>query len=167
MTVASFDHLEIPEKKELLYKCCGSKTWVNFMIDLMPFEDLVDVLEDAEQVWYNCDQADWLEAFSQHPKIGDTNNMKEAFPATAEIAASEQSGMNNASGYIHTEISELNKKYQDKHGFIFIIYASGRSAEILLQSLITRINNDTETELELAAEEQNKITRSRLEKLFI
>lgn len=167
MTIAEFDHLPIAEKKDLLYKCCGSNAWVNFMIDLMPFEDLVDVLEDAEQVWYNCDESDWLEAFLQHPKIGNTKNVKEAFPSTAGLAESEQSGMRNATESMQNEIAELNKKYEEKHGFIFIICASGRSAEEMLQVLKTRLENDRETELQIAAEEQNKITVLRLQKLFI
>ena len=167
MTIASFDHLPLEEKRELLHKCCSSGQWVNFMIDLLPYEDLVDVLEDAEQVWYNCDEMAWLEAFSHHPKIGDLSSLESKFASTKELAGEEQSGIKNANDDTLVELAELNRQYESKNGFVFIICATGLSSDEMMEGIKKRLGNDRQSELEIAAEEQNKITKLRLEKLFV
>jgi OHCU decarboxylase len=63
-------------------------------------------------------------------------------------------------------IAEDNRRYEDRFGHIFLIAAHGRSAEEILQSLRQRMANDPETELSIAAAEQRKITRLRLEQLL-
>ncbi len=92
MTIAEFDHLTIDKKRELLHNCCGSSTWVNKMLTVFPIDDLVELLEDADEKWDECKPEDWLEAFEQHPVIGDINSLKEKFYATADWAQVEQSG---------------------------------------------------------------------------
>ena len=167
MTIAAFDHLNNEEKKELLHKCCGSDQWVNNMLALVPYEDLVDVLEDAEQAWYNCDESGWLQAFDHHPKIGDITSLMTKFASTADLASNEQAGVSSANDETLIKLAELNNQYEKKNGFIFIVCATGKSAQEMLAEIKKRINNNRETELETAAEEQNKITKLRLEKLFI
>ena len=154
MTIAAFDHLDIEEKKKLLYTCCCSDQWVNYMLDLLPFEDLVDVLEDAEQAWYHCDESGWLQAFDHHPKIGDITSLKTKFATTADLASNEQAGVTSANDETLIELAELNHQYEKKNGFIFIICATGKSAAEILAQIKKRINQNRETELEIAAEEQ-------------
>lgn len=166
MTIAAFDHLPAEDKKQMLFKCCSSDQWVKYMMDLLPYEDLVDVLEDAEQAWYNCEEHDWLQAFSHHPKIGDLSSLKLKFPGTASLAGEEQSGVSNAANETIELLASLNKEYENKFGFIFIICATGKSASEMVASIKQRITNDVATELQNAAEEQNNITKLRLEKLF-
>ncbi len=59
-----------------------------------------------------------------------------------------------------------NQDYETRFGFIFIVCATGKSSEEMLAILKERLQNDAETEIALAAEEQRKITRLRLEKLL-
>lgn len=166
MTIAAFDHLSAEEKKALLFNCCGSDKWVNEMMNLLPYEDLVDVLEDAEQVWYRCEVSDWLQAFDHHPKIGDTASLITTFADTAAVAEKEQDGIKTADATTIAELADLNRQYLDKNGFIFIVFATGKSGTTMLDLLKKRLGNDKASELETAAEEQNKITKLRLEKLF-
>ncbi len=137
------------------------------MLTIFPVEDLVELLEAAEEKWYECTEADWRQAFEHHPKIGDINSLKEKFANTAEWAAGEQSGVNNADESILTELAKANDEYQNKFGFIFIVCATGKSAEELLSNLKARLNNAKDEEIQNAASEQNKITKLRLEKLFL
>ena len=65
-----------------------------------------------------------------------------------------------------TAIQRLNADYERKFGWIFIICANGRSAEEMLASIQSRLENDPATELPIAAAEQAKITKLRLEKLL-
>ena len=166
MTIAEFDHLDVAKKNELLLQCCGSQAWVNKMLPVFPVEDLVELLEAADEKWYELKEYDWRQAFEHHPKIGDVNSLKERFANTKGWAEKEQEGVKQTSEDILQELALFNKQYEEKFGFIFIVCATGRSAEEMLKELKMRINNSKETELEIAAAEQLRITRLRLEKLF-
>ena len=166
MTIAEFDHLPDNEKREALFKCCGSTTWVNKMMSVLPAEDLVDLLQDADEQWLQCAEPDWLEAFTHHPKIGDKSVLKEKFASTAAWASGEQSGVNLASDEVIDALAKGNDEYFNKFGFIFIVCATGKSAEEMLALLNARLSNDRDAEMRIAAEEQRKITAIRLNKLF-
>lgn len=166
MTIAEFDHLSESEKCEALFKCCGSTTWVNLMLPVFPVEDLVDLLQYADEKWDECNRTDWLEAFTHHPKIGDKNLLRAKFAATAAWASNEQAGVNSASDDVIDALAQGNQDYETKFGYIFIVCATGKSAAEMLYLLRSRLPNDPEKEIEIAAAEQAKITRIRLEKLF-
>jgi 2-oxo-4-hydroxy-4-carboxy-5-ureidoimidazoline decarboxylase len=166
MTIAGFDHLDTERKKEILTQCCGSSAWVKKMLTIPPAEDLIDLFEDAEEKWYECKEEDWKEAFSHHPKIGDLNSLKEKFASTADFAEAEQSSVKEAPENVLQSLAEGNRAYEKKFGYIFIVSAAGKSAEEMLGMLTARLNNSPEEEIKIAMEEQSKITRLRLEKLF-
>ncbi|HEV8286743.1 MAG TPA: 2-oxo-4-hydroxy-4-carboxy-5-ureidoimidazoline decarboxylase [Chitinophagaceae bacterium] len=164
MTIAEFDHLNSEKKKEILRQCCGSSAWIEKMLTIPPAEDLIDLFEDAEEKWYECNEEDWKEAFSHHPKIGDINSLKEKF--SSGFAEGEQSSIKQASELTLQSLAEGNKAYEEKFGYIFIVCATSKSAEEMLGILTARLHNDPKEEIKIAMEEQNKITRLRLEKLF-
>lgn len=166
MTIGEFDHLEIKEKKALLEKCCGSSAWVKKMISIFPIQNLVDLLEYGEEEWYECNPADWLEAFQSHIPIGDIKSLREKSDPITEWAADEQAGIMNASPDILGELEKANELYEETFGYTFIIYATGKTAEEMLEILNQRLLNDPEEELKTAGAEQNKITQSRLQKIF-
>jgi 2-oxo-4-hydroxy-4-carboxy-5-ureidoimidazoline decarboxylase len=166
MTIQELNHLPPVELKEVLYKCCGSTAWVNKMSALLPMEELVELLDYAEEQWYACTQEDWKEAFSNHPKIGDIESLKEKFASTADWAGDEQGGASQADSETLQALQQANEKYQEKFGYIFIISASGKSAEEMLGALQERLKNDPAEEINVAAEEQNKITLIRIQKLM-
>lgn len=166
MTIAEFDHLELEEKKKLLQTCCGSTAWIDKIVAALPAEDLVDLLEIAEEQWYACNEADWREAFSHHPQIGDINSLKEKFSSTAQWAAGEQASVKQASEQTLEQLAEGNQVYKERFGYIFIVCATGKTADEMLQLLNQRLYNNPEVEIQIAMEEQLKITRLRLEKLF-
>ena len=166
MTIAEFDHLPEEKKKELLTQCCGSSAWVDKMLTIFPVEDLVELLEAAEEKWNECSEKEQMIAFEHHPKIGDINSLKEKFADTAAWAEVEQSGVNSSNEKILHQLAISNEDYENKFGFIFIVCATGKSAEEMLTDLHLRINNSKEEEIKIAAVEQLKITQLRLEKLF-
>ena len=165
MTLHELNILSKDKLKEELFKCCGSLTWVNRMLPFFPAEDLVELLEDAEEQWYNCNDEDWREAFAHHPKIGDMESLKKKFSTTA-WESNEQGAIRTASEQTLRALTDGNKKYEDKFGYIFIVCATGRSAEEMLSILEVRLNNKPEDEIKIAMEEQNMITKIRLEKLL-
>jgi 2-oxo-4-hydroxy-4-carboxy-5-ureidoimidazoline decarboxylase len=147
MTIAAFDHLDPEEKKVLLRQCCGSRAWIDKMIQLPPAEDLIDLFEDAEEAWYECNEDDWKEAFLHHPKIGDVDALRQKF-SSDQFAENEQGSIKQASEKSLQLLAEGNKVYE------------------ILEILNNRLRNTPEDEIKIAMDEQNKITKLRLEKLF-
>ena len=135
------------------------------MMEMPPVEDLIDLFEDAEEKWYECTEDDWKEAFSHHPRIGDLDALRIKF-ANDQFASNEQGSINEASTEVLKEIAHANKAYEEKFGYIFIVCASGKSAEEMLNLLRARLANSPAQEIGVAMDEQNKITKLRLEKLF-
>ncbi|MEO5890769.1 MAG: 2-oxo-4-hydroxy-4-carboxy-5-ureidoimidazoline decarboxylase [Ferruginibacter sp.] len=167
MTFHELNLLPEDALKHELFKCCGSTAWVNKMCPFFPMDDLVEMLEDAEGQWYACTEADWREAFTQHPKIGDTDLLTKKFADTADWAAGEQSAAAGGSQEIITELAAVNESYEQKFGYIFIVSATGKTADEILGLIKKRLANTPEDEIKIAAEEHNKITLLRLQKLIV
>jgi 2-oxo-4-hydroxy-4-carboxy-5-ureidoimidazoline decarboxylase len=166
MTLHEFNILSKQQLIAELIKCCGSSSWVNRMLPFIPTDDMIELLEDAEEQWWQCSEADWKEAFAHHPKIGDIDSLKKKFASTAAWASGEQSGVNAAGDEIIKALAEGNRLYEEKFGYIFIVCATGKTAKEMLELLQERIKNDPGEEIKIAAEEQNKITKLRIEKLL-
>lgn len=166
MTLHEFNILPKQQLIEELTKCCGSSAWVNRMLPFIPADDMIELLEDAEDEWNKCSEKDWKEAFSHHPKIGDVESLAKKFASTAQWAVGEQSAVSIASKETIEALAEGNRLYEEKFGYIFIVCATGKPAEEMLMLLQSRLENKPEEEIQIAADEQNKITKLRIEKLL-
>lgn len=166
MNLQQLSNLPGAERKAALYRCCGSTTWVNTMSSFFPFEDLISLMETGEEQWYKCTAADWKEAFSQHPAIGNPDSLHKKFADTEQWASNEQASVKASPPEVLADIARANQEYQEKFEYIFIVSATGKSANELLQILQQRLLNPPEVEIKIAAEEQNKITLLRLQKLL-
>lgn len=165
MTLHQLNLLPVDKLQEELLKCCGSTAWVDKMLKFFPMDDLVEMLEDAEEQWYECTPADWKEAFTHHPKIGDVDSLTKKFASTAEWAFDEQSAAILASQQVIADLAAANEAYEEKFGYIFIVCATGKTADEMLNILQQRLSNTPEDEIKIAMDEQNKITLIRLQKL--
>lgn len=131
------------------------------MIAERPFDR--GVVEVAREVWQQMRREDILEAFDHHPRIGaSVESLREKFGATADLSASEQSGVSSASDSVLRRLRDANLAYEERFGHIFIVCASGKSAPEMLSLLEARMHNGPEAELAIAAAEQMKITELRL-----
>jgi len=134
-----------------------------------PFRDFESLEVVAGVIWSALDRADWLEAFAAHPRIGEkaggAGGAGRAGGA-GEWAAQEQSGAANADHHVKVRLAQLNRDYEARFGYIFIVCATGKSASEMLAMLEGRLSNDFERELAIAAEQQRQITRLRLAKLL-
>jgi allantoicase len=163
--LAALANMPHDAERAALLKCCGSTAWAEQMLAVRPFEDLAALLRAAERVWWSLDEAAYREAFAAHPKIGASKPPPQANDTEA-WSVGEQAAAAGADKTTAAELARLNREYEAKHGFIFIVCATGRSAESMLDDLRTRVENSREAELRTAAEEQIKITRIRLHKLI-
>lgn len=150
-----------------LLKCCGSTRWARSLEARRPFDDAASLFAAAEKVWWNLSEADWLEAFAAHPRIGGSERAARPPHAQAEgWSRQEQAGARDAAPATLDELAAANRAYEEKFGHIYIICATGRTADEMLALLRARLSNDAGAELRTAAAEQSKITRLRLEKLL-
>jgi 2-oxo-4-hydroxy-4-carboxy-5-ureidoimidazoline decarboxylase len=166
MRLEEFNKLDTQSAAAELKKCCGSTRWIKSMIENIPFDSVASLKKIAEIEWQNCNAEDRKEAFSHHPKIGEKKVSAVKTGNATEWAQQEQSGMNTAEEQIQNEMTLLNEQYEKKFGFIYIVFATGKSAEEMLRLLQKRINNTAEEELKNAGAEQIKITQLRIDKLF-
>lgn len=150
----------------LLESCCASKTWIERMIGDTPFDDDEDVVNRATGSWKDVSEADLMEAFSAHPRIGDVDTLRAKYANTKALASGEQSGVDSADEAVLQRLATANDEYFDKFGFIFIVCATGKTAKEMLDMLEVRLKNDRNTELKNAGAEQLKITIIRLRKLI-
>jgi OHCU decarboxylase len=148
------------EAEAAFLACCGSRAWARWMTESRPYADTANLLEAADRVWWDLAPEDWLEAFAAHPAIGGKKtDGDDRFRRWSE---QEQAGVGSAEEALLAELAEANRAYAERFGYIFIVCATGKSAEEMLGLLRSRLGNDPETELRVAAEEQRKITHLRL-----
>jgi allantoicase len=141
-----------------LLACCGSQEWARLMRESQPFASAEQMLEAAGRIWSELGPSDWLQAFAAHPRIGESS--------TDPRATREQSGVTGASPEIRAKLAAANRQYEERFGNIYIVCASGKTAAEMLAILESRLRNDPQTELLVAAGQQRQITRLRLEKLL-
>jgi len=147
-------------------KCCGSRRFASAMTAARPFANVDELLTKADSIWWSLSSEDWLEAFRAHPKIGEKKAAAAQSEEALQWSAQEQSGVNDAAATTMAALAAGNRDYEQRFGFIFIVCATGKSSEEMLAILQARLQNDAETEIAVAAEEQRKIMRLRLEKLL-
>ncbi len=164
--VATFDALPDCDAAPLLETCCGSHAWVRTMLERRPFGSLMRILDEADEVWWSLAPDDWREAFDHHPRIGEQSAAAPQGAVALAWSADEQRGVVQSSEGTRQALADGNREYERKFGHIYLVCAAGKSAEEMLALLRSRLSNDPATELQVAAGEQAKITRLRLEKLF-
>jgi 2-oxo-4-hydroxy-4-carboxy-5-ureidoimidazoline decarboxylase len=159
------NNLSEEKAREELFRCCASNTWVSSMLSKRPFQTATELFEQADLIWFSLDKSDWLEAFQGHPKIGDVDSLKKKYSNTQNWTEGEQAGVAGAQNEVIEALASGNTDYEEKYGYIFIVCATGKTAEEMLEILNKRLLNSPEEEIKLAAAEQAQITKIRLEKL--
>src|SRR5215210_301203 len=166
MDLERLNALSADEAARELLQCCGSRQWARELVEARPYSNLEDLIARAGDVWWSLKPDDWLEAFRSHPKIGEKKAAESVSAKSSAWSGQEQDGLSSASQETVASLASLNREYEQKFGFIFIICATGKTSDEMLSALRVRINNDLATELPIAAAEQSKITELRLKKLL-
>ena len=136
------------------------------MIAARPFAGFDELSAKAEQVWWSLASPDWLEAFHSHPKIGEKKAAAATSDQSKRWSEAEQAAVSTAAQATLTELANLNRRYEETFGYIFIVCATGKSSEEMLAILRARLENPASEELHNAAAEQARITQLRLKKLI-
>lgn len=159
------DSLSKADRSSALQGCCASAAWVTRMIDAGTFGSDANLIQQVNKAAADMIEADWLVAFDAHPRIGNVDSLKKKYANTKATASSEQSGVATAHDATLKRLAEANDEYFQKFGFIFIVFATGKSAAEMLELLEQRLPNDRATEIANASAEQMKITLLRLQRL--
>lgn len=163
MTLDELNQASSQQRADFFHSQCAAHRWVERMTHSAPFASKEAVLSAAREHWRAMNESDWREAFDGHPMIGNMDTLRAKYQSSRGHSSKEQSGVDSASDETLRALANENQAYLDRHGFIFIVFASGKSADQMLDQLRARINNSTEQELKLAAAQQLKITLLRLE----
>jgi len=147
------------EARAALGRCCGSARWVTGMLARRPWASTEALHASADEVWGALGPDDFREAFAHHPRIGGQVAGGDGW------ARQEQARVGEAALATQAALREANDRYTDRFGYIFIVCATGKSAEEMLGLLQARLPNDPARELGIAAAEQARITHLRLDKL--
>jgi 2-oxo-4-hydroxy-4-carboxy-5-ureidoimidazoline decarboxylase len=166
VTIDALNRLPADEARVAFERCCGCARWVEQMTARRPFVNRTHLFGIAFAYWTRLTPDDWREAFSHHPRIGDLDSLRRRFATTADLASREQAAVAGAAQATLEALREGNRAYEERFGYIFIVFASGRSADEMLTLLRERLDNDPEAELKNAAKEQWKIMRLRLDQLL-
>ena len=166
MTLEQLNRLDDAAARAAFERCCGARRWVERMCEGRPYRDRAALAAAAERAFETLERADWLEAFAHHPRIGDLASLRAKYASTAAWAGEEQRGAAGAADDTLLALTDGNRAYEQRFGYIFIVCATGKSADEMLALLRARLPNPPEREVPVAAEEQMKITRLRLEKLL-
>ncbi|HVC47654.1 MAG TPA: 2-oxo-4-hydroxy-4-carboxy-5-ureidoimidazoline decarboxylase [Terracidiphilus sp.] len=161
--LAAWNQADAQDALETMLACCGAQQWAEAMVARRPMRDVVELSTEADSAWAAMEEADWMEAFACHPRIGE----RKAAHASAQSVAwsrQEQAGAAGAAALVLEELAEGNVEYEEKFGFTYIVCATGKSAEEMLAMLKNRLGRTRVMELREAAEQQRQIMQIRLGK---
>ena len=158
MTIIELNRLAESRAEYEFLRCCGSHRWANLMAAERPFANVEVLTAVAQRLWWSLAVADWLEAFAAHPRIGER--------ATTGWSAQEQAHAVAASDDVRERLMRANRAYEERFGYTFLVCATDKAAEEILTTLERRLHNEPGDELQIAADEQRKITALRLTKLL-
>jgi 2-oxo-4-hydroxy-4-carboxy-5-ureidoimidazoline decarboxylase len=156
--------LPVGEAAKEVLPCCGSRAWATGMASSRPVEDLATLLATSDRIWRDLNAEDWLEAFQSHPRIGESTAPRESSARSQEWSVQEQRRAAESDDLLKRALTEGNREYEQRFDRIFVICASGKSAEEILANLRNRLKNDDAAELREAAEQQRQIAQIRLRK---
>jgi 2-oxo-4-hydroxy-4-carboxy-5-ureidoimidazoline decarboxylase len=158
MTLLELNLLPPAAAEAELLRCCASRRWSRSIIAERPFANGDVLAAAAERIWWSLSAADWLEAFAAHPRIGDRLD--------SGWARDEQAGAASATEDVKRRLEQRNREYEQRFGYTFLVFATGKTAGEMLSILEARMRNAPQDELQIAAVEQRKITGLRLQKLL-
>jgi 2-oxo-4-hydroxy-4-carboxy-5-ureidoimidazoline decarboxylase len=172
--LAGWNNADDVAARDAMLACCGAKRWAAEMAALRPIESVAALNEKADEVWSTMEEADWLEAFACHPRIGArigerkaeqaAGQNRQTFGRSAAWSKQERARASTASEQVMADLAEGNREYEDRFGFTYIVCATGKSAEEMLAILKRRLGATREAELREAAEQQWQIMQIRLKK---
>lgn len=161
--IERFNRLGTDEVRAGLLRCCECEEWADAVLAHRPFGDAEKLLRVAREEWFALAPETLVAAFNRKPRIGDLAELRKKFGGPG-WDANEQAGVAGADDETLRGLIDDNTTYFNLFGFIFVIFATGKSAAEMLSALRIRLTNDRRTEIANAAAENHRITELRFYK---
>lgn len=165
--IEQWNNMPASEAADAILPCCGSHAWARALAGRRPLSTLPELLAASDAAWWSLPEQDWQQAFDSHPRIGERHAQGAASAAALAWSGTEQGTAMAAEDATKAGLAEGNCTYEAKFSRTFIVCASGKSADAILQILNHRLHNTAEVELHEAAEQQRQITHLRLQKWLL
>ena len=162
--LARWNRLPMQEATKEILPCCGSTAWAQGMAERRPIQNEATLLAASDETWRNLTEADWMEAFRSHPRIGESRAPQSALTQSAAWSTLEQQNVTVSGDAVRIALAEANREYEQRFKHIFIVCAIGKSGPEILEILKRRMQNDQATELRETVKQQRQITHIRLKK---
>ena len=162
VSALSLDGLNVAEPQlaeRALLACCAARRWADELVVRRPYHDLQTLEQVSDAVFAELTWADIQQGLAAHPRIGDRPHGEST---EATWSRDEQSA---AAGQLEDQLRAGNLAYEERFGHVFLICATGLSAETIFDALTTRLRNDEQTERDVVREELRRIAALRLAKL--
>ncbi|HEX5996480.1 MAG TPA: 2-oxo-4-hydroxy-4-carboxy-5-ureidoimidazoline decarboxylase [Jiangellales bacterium] len=159
--LAAFNSLPPEEAESVLMACCSSRRWTRLVADGRPYPTVDEVYEAADSAVNELTERDIDEALDGHPRIGERPSASHSV-----WSKQEQTGVSNAAADVHAALADRNRAYEERFGHVYLVCATGKSAEELLATLNDRLSNDPATERRVVRTELAMINRIRLERML-
>jgi 2-oxo-4-hydroxy-4-carboxy-5-ureidoimidazoline decarboxylase len=163
--LAGFNRLPPGEARTELLATCASPAWADRMLRGRPYRSVGEALDLADRAVADLSEAELDAALAGHPRIGDQVGTSE--PAGGrDWSSREQAGMDRATDEVRQALAAGNRAYERRFGHVYLVCATGKSADEMLALLRRRLDNDPATERAVVRAELAKINRIRLSKLL-
>jgi allantoicase len=146
-----------PAARRFFRHACAAARWSESMLAYRPYTGVDAVLVAAESAFDGLTEGDWLEAFAGHPRIGERGD---------QTANQEQAGVDSSAAGTMEAIGAANRLYEERFGFTYIVFATGKTAEEMLSIATSRLESTREQEIQNASQEQRAITATRLRRML-
>ncbi|MCF3962346.1 2-oxo-4-hydroxy-4-carboxy-5-ureidoimidazoline decarboxylase [Streptomyces fuscigenes] len=157
--LARFNNAPHPAVLAALREVCSASVWCERLADGRPYGTAEEVLAASDAATGALTGAGLDEALASHAPIGR--------PAPGDpVSSHEQRGMADAPEALRAEIAELNLAHEERFGHVFLICATGASAQYMRDELVRRHALTPEQERAQTRTELGRINRLRLTRLL-
>lgn len=144
-----------------LSACCAARSWGSAVIVGRPYRNEAALYASSDAATASLDDAGLAEALAGHPRIGER-----AAAGHGAWSRQEQSGVASADADVIARLAAANAAYEELFGHVYLVCATGKGADELLELCQARLSNDPVTERGVVLDELAKINRLRLTKLL-
>ncbi|MFQ5704666.1 MAG: 2-oxo-4-hydroxy-4-carboxy-5-ureidoimidazoline decarboxylase [Gemmatimonadales bacterium] len=140
----------------------GDNPLLHELLDGMPYRSDAQLMVRAREIVEDLSNEQRVQLINLHPRIGDTSKrLKSEYPTSyAEQGADQDISQEG----VLELLESLNKQYEARFGFRFVVFVNGRPKPDLIPILRHRLQRSRDEELETALAEILAITADRLSK---
>lgn len=161
MDLHEFNDAPADRLRPMLAACCDVPRWVDCLLAGRPYADGQALARAADRGVRDLVDGEVDLALAAHPRIGDRPDGDDR---EAAWSRGEQAGVGD-DAEVRAALAVGNLEYEERFGRVFLICATGLSAQEMLTSLHRRLTNDEATEAEVVRDELRKIAVLRLAKV--